>query len=406
MVGPVFPLFDCWLSFSRSIINMVIPYRDPYMYSRLEDFLWLCQLADYQLSNVVVLIAPKDRLRKFSQLEYQPSDGCTDCAKQMVRRALCQLIDCWIDAVLSIVMDAGNMIPVDERVEACSEDNSDGSAFEICFGDSEFTSSSYYGTAKNSYKSDYIEFASTDELSRRLCFIFQMANDLFVFGQIPEVITDKEECLFQKYLEVLGAPWKRKYDGNHVKEYNIVLEQSRTKCRTCLAELIAYVLFPVQTRKRTSLIQPDIDENGLLRRRLTIVKFLSELHQNQECLTSLLDVNLDYQYSMKMSLHELALCPQYKSIWEEYSADLDKLIRFLRTLQLESPLANLTREEIRSLTTDEVILLHTYSKKRQEFVETLKENAIRLTEKDNSLIKAVKDVGGFDYNNRLTLFVL
>ncbi|KAE9551367.1 hypothetical protein FO519_005421 [Halicephalobus sp. NKZ332] len=252
IVGPVFPLVECWMSFSRSIINLVIPYRDPYMYSRAEDFLWLCQIADYQLSNPMIDSGPTERLRKLSNMEVSPNFEFSDFGKKLVRRAFCQLIETWMDSIQCILMEGNYLIPVDERLDQGQDSNSDESAFEIYYGDSEFTSSSYYGNVRR-------------------------------------------------------------------------------------------------------------------------------------------NVNLDYQYGMKISLHELALCPQYEPIWDEYAQDLDKLIRFLRTLQLESPLANLTREEIRSLTTDEVILLHTYSTKRGLYAAILKENALRLATKDNSLIKAVKD---------------
>jgi hypothetical protein len=74
------------------------------------------------------------------------------------------------------------------------------------------------------------------------------------------------------------------------------------------------------------------------------VKLLSnELTNNKQTLISLLDVNLDYQYAMKIALHELALCPQRSGIAEEYDAELDRMIKFLRSIQIESPLSNLSR---------------------------------------------------------------
>uniref|UniRef100_A0AC34GJN5 Uncharacterized protein n=1 Tax=Panagrolaimus sp. ES5 TaxID=591445 RepID=A0AC34GJN5_9BILA len=177
----------------------------------------------------------------------------------------------------------------------------------------------------------------------------------------------------------------------HEEWYNVLLG-CKERARVLLAQLIAYVLFPVQVRQKQlffdPLAAPIIDEQGLLRRRLLIVKSLTaELNNNKTYLESLLEVNLDYQYAMKIALHELALCPQYYEIWDEYSEDLERMIKFLRACQLESPLANLTRDEVRSLTTDEVILLHTYKEKRTKFVESLKKESLRLSEKDNSLIK-------------------
>uniref|UniRef100_A0A914YCW7 Lysosomal-trafficking regulator n=1 Tax=Panagrolaimus superbus TaxID=310955 RepID=A0A914YCW7_9BILA len=398
MIGPVFPLLDCWISFSRSIINLVIPCRDPYMYSRSEDFIWLCQIADYQLSNSVASTTPSERLRKFSSLTAPPpSKLCSNCAKQMVRRALSGLLDCWFDSIQSVVVDSSKMIPVDERYDDDNEDSeSDSSAFEIYYGDSHFTSTSYYGDETKAERRRRFEFANAEELSKRLSFGLEMANNLFVFGQIPESMSEKEEMLFQSYIEILLAPWKKRQTGEYHEEWYNVLLGCKERARVLLAQLIAYVLFPVQVRQKQlfydPLAAPIIDEQGLLRRRLLIVKLLTaELSNNKTYLESLLEVNLDYQYAMKIALHELALCPQYYEIWDEYSEDLERMIKFLRACQLESPLANLTRDEVRSLTTDEVILLHTFKEKRSKFVESLKKESLRLMEKDNSLVKAVSD---------------
>lgn len=212
MIGPVFPLLDCWISFSRSIINLVIPYHDPYMYSRAEDFIWLCQIADYQLSNAVVSQTPSERLRKFSSISGPSPASCSNCAKQMVRRALSGLIDCWFDAIQSVVVDSSKMIPVDERYDD-EDTESESSAFEIYYGDSHFTSTSYYGDESKAERRKKFEFATAEELSKRLIFGLEMANIVFVFGQIPESISEKEETLFQSYIDILLGPWKKRQPG-------------------------------------------------------------------------------------------------------------------------------------------------------------------------------------------------
>lgn len=75
-------------------------------------------------------------------------------------------------------------------------------------------------------------------------------------------------------------------------EWQSVLGYCRDKTRVLLAQLIAFVLFPVQLRLRP--FDEHLSESTwLLQRRLAVVKLLSsELSNNKQTLISLLDVNL------------------------------------------------------------------------------------------------------------------
>lgn len=107
---------------------------------------------------------------------------------------------------------------------------------------------------------------------------------------------------------------------------------------------------------------------------------------------------------MKIALHELALCPQPGGLTDEYDSELDRLIKFLRSIQIESPLLNLSRgklkilnlknilDEIDSLTTDEIILLHSYYDHRQKFCVQLQEGAMKLRQKEEAVLKFTSDI--------------
>uniref|UniRef100_A0A915DQP9 Uncharacterized protein n=1 Tax=Ditylenchus dipsaci TaxID=166011 RepID=A0A915DQP9_9BILA len=127
--SPVFSLLDCWVSFAQSIIIFLVPYRDANNYSVCEDFLWLCIIAVWQheqqevANNETALglhsasLASKwqwDRLGTAaedtapqstrSQPDLQNIRHSKAAVKGM-RKALCQLIYCWIDCIQSTLSD-------------------------------------------------------------------------------------------------------------------------------------------------------------------------------------------------------------------------------------------------------------------------------------------------------------
>lgn len=88
---------------------------------------------------------------------------------------------------------------------------------------------------------------------------------------------------------------------------------------------------------------------------------------------------------MKIAIHELALCSKRPDVLiTDLDEDLDKLIKFLRSIQIKSPLYSLTDSEVHSLSTDEQLLLHSYYDNESEFVKNLVNKArwLRVREED------------------------
>jgi|EndMetStandDraft_8_1072994.scaffolds.fasta_scaffold1185941_1 hypothetical protein len=72
--------------------------------------------------------------------------------------------------------------------------------------------------------------------------------------------------------------------------------------------------------------------------------------------------------------------------------DLDKLVKFLGSIQIRSPLCKLTDSELQSLTTDEELLLHLFYDKELEFTVSLTNKARSLRNKENDILKSVANV--------------
>ncbi len=181
----------------------------------------------------------------------------------------------------------------------------------------------------------------------------------------------------------------------------------KEKARVILAELIAFTLFPAEEkcRGRDGGSNESAERIGEvsnllpypLRRRLMIVRYLArEIPQNRQHLADLLEVNLDHQYALKLALNELALLPSiarpHAVALSQYEVELERLIKFLRSIQIESPLANLTRDEISSLANDEILLLHSYHQSKSHFCEQLSTRAMIICEEEDALLQTASDV--------------
>lgn len=55
-----------------------------------------------------------------------------------------------------------------------------------------------------------LEFASSEEMSRRLQFGLKMSNAVFMFLSPPHQVTGAEENLFRQNLQLLISAWKAK----------------------------------------------------------------------------------------------------------------------------------------------------------------------------------------------------
>lgn len=165
-------------------------------------------------------------------------------------------------------------------------------------------------------------------MSRRLLFGLTMTKNFFLFLRVPQRCSDEEETLFRFYVDtVLMAGWRRKQTEVFLllsppmpstltlqrlnnDEWHSVLVMCREKARVILAELIAFVLFPAETKCRTGgdegcegdgdarEEQSEDPGNPIpfpLRRRLMMVRYLAgEIPHNRHHLINLLEVGLGW----------------------------------------------------------------------------------------------------------------
>ncbi|KAI1732503.1 beige/BEACH domain-containing protein [Ditylenchus destructor] len=421
MDSPVFSLLDCWLSFAESIILFLVPYRDAYNYGACEDFLWLCitLVWQYQNSDVSVVV---ETLNDMTSSEYETQhidknkhkdleDTEHDRTILAMRRATSRLIYGWIDCIQSKLSDQMRVSYFSMTNDAADNYGED---FEILPPDAQWSPNRSYTTTGAEFSTQTErhvqakEMASLDELGRRLLFGLSMAKNYFLYIPPFEKCSDEEESLFRFYIETILSTWKRRPHEKHSDEWQVVLAFCREKARVLLAELIAFVLFRVQTKgvfvdeddtaNRRSL-HPRVDSRRscfpwTLKRRLIIVRYLSnEILQNRKYIVNLLEVNLDYQYAMKIALHELSLLPSIVEQFDirEFEAELERLIRFLRSIQIESPLANPTQDEISSLVDDEFLLVHSYFQNKCQFCNQLVARSGIIVERENTVIKFTSD---------------
>jgi hypothetical protein len=164
-----------------------------------------------------------------------------------------------------------------------------------------------------------------------------------------------------------------------------------------LADLVQFILFPVQQKlSKTKFGEiPTVmgDQKWYLVRRLSLARTLiNELPRNQ--LVRLVDLNLDYQYALKIGVHELLLLYLFRSdvFVAEFDEDLDKLARFLHSININSPLLNLCDNEFESLCSDEKLLLDAYYEKEREFASELIKKGTSLRNVEQRFLVIVSEV--------------
>lgn len=115
---------------------------------------------------------------------------------------------------------------------------------------------------------------------------------------------------------------------------------------------------------------------------------------------------------MKIALHELALSPRIVRRYDlsEYNDEFERLVKFLRRIQIKSPFANLNRgmfqlagqhiyliclDEISSLSSDENLLILSYFRSKTMFCEQMSEIARLVCDSETARTKFTSDVSDF-----------
>lgn len=114
--GPIFPLLDCWISFSRSIINATVPYKDKRAYEYCQNFLWLCLTADWQTGSEYPSHSSDELVLNNVEVDSSTStdSGVLNphplaAAPLAIRRMLCHLLFAWVDSIQSVLSDPFNV---------------------------------------------------------------------------------------------------------------------------------------------------------------------------------------------------------------------------------------------------------------------------------------------------------
>ncbi|KAL3093184.1 hypothetical protein niasHT_022634 [Heterodera trifolii] len=370
-------LFDCWLSFAQSILNCLVPYDDPFSYSSCEEFVWLCIIALWKdgghgqfadefghrrpstsssgRTNSTSSSHSPDHLTPY----FDPSFASS--SNPLLRQALCQLLFCWIDSLRSTLSDqfrtpsSFSSLAASKRREMFGNRREYSSSAESSDFELVQSTSQWFPTADSSF-GDFFRphgfhsvasvfnpgFASNEENANRLLFSLTMVRNLFLFFDSPQLASEAEETLLATFLEILF-------------------------CACCLSP-------------RKASIKID-DWQNILRTK--------ELRQSRENMSMLMELNLDFQYALKIGLHELCLL-HFASIGD-FDTDLDLLIKFMHSINIRSPLANLTLEEIGSLTADEILLLQQFAEIKNQFYGKMTERANAAWDRECNLLKFTSD---------------
>ncbi|CAD5235429.1 unnamed protein product [Bursaphelenchus xylophilus] len=360
--GPIFPILDCWMKLARCLIQGVVPYKNKKAVQRCEDLVYLAFGVEWK-----------------RDLERWERKSVT------VRRMLCHVLVVWIESIQTVLSDPMNSF----KSLADHNLSDDSSEFEVLGVDSDLDS--YYThpisyVAAKSLKSP-VELATQEELAQRLAFGLERVTNVFLYLNPSTIMCDEEENLFDLLLSVL-------FQHSRVQdEWLKCLGLCKEKNRILLADLIAFLLFDVQSKLQTERKEL-MDESFQIIKRLKLVDYLDkELSINRIGLLNLLEVNLDYQYAFKIALHELGLISRFWPIVDSEQAysKLDRLLKFLRSIQLDSPLSNLTDPEIVALSTDEVLLIQVFNEKIGNFGQTLHFRVQAIQTKEESFLRTIGD---------------
>ncbi|KAI6205345.1 Lysosomal-trafficking regulator [Aphelenchoides besseyi] len=380
--GPIFPLLDCWISFSRSIIQLSVPYKDRRVLGYCEDFVWLCLIADHQKSTERKARTSSTNSDGNSSTEtdssiFSPQLPLAVAPSTALRRMLCHLLFAWIDSIRSVVGDP-----------LSSTNNS--------YGHSYGRTSLDRRKGGEQTKKQQRDFASVEELSERLLFAFERTNSVFIFLRPSNKVSDEEESLFDLHLELLHSSWKSKYNMKS-DEWTYILVACKNRAVSLLGALVAFVMYPARQKimiKQKDVQMSAVDQNWALIRRLRLAQLLaSELPLNRLSLVGLVETNLDYQYALKVAIHELAFLftKQDEVVISEFDDDLEKLGRFLKSIQINSPLAILTPMEIASLAKDEELLVQLYQEKELDFHRYLQAKSAAIQSGEHAFLSVIAD---------------
>ncbi|KAM3728768.1 Lysosomal-trafficking regulator [Dirofilaria immitis] len=370
-VNATVPFMECWFGVVKRIIRICLPYRNSHLYRMCKKMLWLLQMAALN----------------------------TDIqSEKIIRQGLACVYGLWLSVLQELylsndksVWDSMNdLLFADEE---CTDDMADNGIQSDISPVNNFLSGTLSAVLetvadfrdywKCPFKNSYSKrLPSMDECAERLIFCITEISHFFTNIPIKssKAVTNQEMKLFELFLSFLSLICKRDdtrlitFEYLNKKDYLINICRERTG--HLLGPLIAFVLFPAPAKAHrlfsTALVRERNENDWEIKKRLMIVKILAS---NKNHLKLLLDANLEYQCALNLSLYEIALLDAISD--SKVQKDIEDLIRFLRKLQIESPLTTLDADRFASLNMDESLAIHGYLEYQNKFLAKAQQKASR-----------------------------
>ncbi|GMT32361.1 hypothetical protein PFISCL1PPCAC_23658 [Pristionchus fissidentatus] len=402
---------ECWMSFAQRIVVSSYPYMDDRVNKMCDRFLVLLQLADWYSCSLVSSLS--------SPLSPPPSSSSLSSslrAHSIVRSQLSQLLHCCIESIRTVFSDEGRSASNSSSIDSIpSLSSSPSDDYDMCNdmfippekallldGTSPFSAfvagsfanlreklSSMGPISRRSLRCHYrrrrgaAPLAPLDALLTRVLTALDTALNLFAAHPQAGVATEEESNLFHFCLYLMLTSWGRTEGRQSLSAsrsesiWAKIIVSCKERVRVVLAQLVAFVLFPAQTklaanmgREGASWLHLPIDREWAEERRRQLVRALSHELQYKRNLAQLLSVNLDYEYALCLGIYELALLSRPLS--EDCKGDVERMIDFLRSTNVGSPMHKLTPDSLANLTTDEILSMHSYLEYRKAILATLR----------------------------------
>ncbi|EJD76568.1 beige/BEACH domain-containing protein [Loa loa] len=385
-VSATAPFMECWFGIVRRIIRLCLPYRNSHLYSMCQEMLWLLEMAV---------------LNTDTQSERITRQGFT-CVCGLW---LTVLQESYLNDDKSDWDSMNDLLAADQESADDTADNGIQCTTSPVSNFLSETLSAVLGTVvdfrdcrKCPYKNTYSKrLPSTDECAERLIFCVTEISQFFTSMPMKslEAVTNQEVKLFQIFLSFLSLVCNRDDTRAitfvHLNKKQRLINACHERVGHLFGPLIAFILFPASAKaNKWNCTKPNTggNENSWeMKKRMMIVETLMS---NRKHLKFFLGANLEYHCALNLSLHELALLETVEDL--NIQRDIENLIRFLRKLQIESPLATLDADRFTSLNVDESLAVHGYLEYRNKFLAKLQQRAARYIAKEKQQIRIRSEI--------------
>ncbi|GMR32661.1 hypothetical protein PMAYCL1PPCAC_02856 [Pristionchus mayeri] len=402
---------ECWMGFAQRIVVSSYPYMDDRVNKMCDRFLILLQLADwYSCSRVSSLFS--------SSPSPSPSLYTSSLRSHSIIRAqLSQLLHCCIESIRTVFSDEGRSASASSSIDSIpSLSSSPSDDYDMCNdmfipperafdieGPSPFSAfvagsfanlreklTSMGPISRRSLRCQYrrrrgaAPLAALDALLTRVLQALETALQLFALHPQAGVSTEEETNLFHFSLYLMLTSWGRQErvrgsisSSRSESIWQKIIYSCRERVRVLLAQLVAFVLFPAQTKLVANMgsegapwLHLPVEREWAEERRRQLVRALSHELQFKRNLAQLLSVNLDYEYALCLGVYEMALLSPPLS--EDCKGDVERMIHFLRSTKGGSAMHKLTPDSLANLTTEEILSMHSYLEYRKAALATLR----------------------------------